>query len=324
MGKNIFFGLVLGAIIIVLLIFGNRQPFGKRNSSFAIDPSVAVTKVEFTQGDSKLTLERDNRSEWHVNGNYEARANGITFIEKVVTGIEIKSTVTEATFEEEITKKGIEPVRVKIYEGRKVVKSYLVYKTGSNQYGNIMKTATKAKPFIVYVPGYDFDIGSAFTLNENYWRPYTLFGMMPSDISSVELKNWADTSASFKITNSAVSKTISISPSGTPSIDTTLVKRYLTYYSMVPFESWALELNEEQKVAITSQMPVFELKVIETSGKTSAITLWPRIINGELDTDRLWAKIDDNTNLVVVSYFDIDPIIKKRSYFFVDNKSLGK
>ena len=83
----------------------------------------------------------------------------------------------------EISDKGIEPVKVKVYEKRKLIKSFLVYKTPSNSYGNIMKIREGSKPFIVYVPGYEGDIGSAFTLNELFWQPYTVFNLLPSEIA---------------------------------------------------------------------------------------------------------------------------------------------
>ena len=96
--------------------------------------------------------------------------------------MKIKSPVSAELFKSEITEKGIEPVRVKVYENRKLIKSFLVYKTSSNSYGNIMKIRERSKPFIVYVPGYDGDIGSAFTLNELFWQPYTVFNLLPSEI----------------------------------------------------------------------------------------------------------------------------------------------
>ena len=122
-----------------------------------------------------------------------------SFILRILREVKIKSPVSSELFKSEITDKGILPVKIKVYEGRKLIKSYLVYKTSSNTYGNIMKMGERAKPFIVYVPGYDGDIGSAFTLSELFWQPYTVFNLLPSEIDSVKLENLADTSSSFLI-----------------------------------------------------------------------------------------------------------------------------
>ena len=36
------------------------------------------------------------------------------------------------------------------------------------------------------------------------------------------------------------------------------------------------------------------------------------------DTDRVWAKIDGTNDIFILRYFDIDPILKKKSYFFAE------
>ena len=85
--------------------------------------------------------------------------------------MKIKSPVSAELFDNEISSKNIVPVKVKVYEKGRNLKTFLVYKTSSNIYGNIMKIKERSKPFIVYVPGYEGDIGSAFTLNELFWQP---------------------------------------------------------------------------------------------------------------------------------------------------------
>ena len=51
---------------------------------------------------------------------------------------------------------------MKVSEKGKTISSFLVYKTASNKYGNIMKLREGSKPFIVFVPGNEVEIGSAF------------------------------------------------------------------------------------------------------------------------------------------------------------------
>jgi hypothetical protein len=36
----------------------------------------------------------------------------------------------------------------------------------------------------------------------------------------------------------------------------------------------------------------------------------------EVDSDRLLGKTDEKDQLFIIRYFDIDPLIKKRDYFF--------
>ena len=160
-----------------------RSPFGKNNSSFAPEPEKEISRIDFSQDGKRLTLSK-NGDNWTVNGKAEVRKSGLNFILRVLTEIKIKSPVSPDLFKSEITEKNIDPVKVRVFENGRVIKSFLVYKTNSNTYGNIMKMKESSKPFIVYVPGFEGDIGSGFTLNELFWQPYTVFDYLPSEISS--------------------------------------------------------------------------------------------------------------------------------------------
>ena len=155
----------IAVTLIVVLLLRNRLPFGKSNSSFSSESDRDITRIEFSESGKKLSLEKKGAT-WLINEKTEARKNGILFIIRILKEIKIKSPVSEEMFNSEIIEKGIEPVKIKVYDGNKLIKSFLVYKTSSNIYGNIMKIKERSKPFIVYVPGYDGNIGSAFTMSE--------------------------------------------------------------------------------------------------------------------------------------------------------------
>jgi hypothetical protein len=321
MRRLIIRGLLIGAALLLLLflLFRNRLPFGGNNSSFSCDPAHDITTIEFSAGKNKLTLVKRDAS-WLVNGKTEARKSAIVFIIRILREIEIKSPVSPDLFSSEISKKGIEPVKVKIYDGRKQLRSILVYKTGSNSYGNIMKLSESSKPFIVYVPGYDGEIGSAFTLNELFWKPYTVFNLLPSEIASVEFENHTDTSASFSI--ASVKHHIVLSSHGRElsGWDSTLVSRYLSYFAWIPFEKWDLEMTPEEKKSLLMSGPLYRITVVNQNGKKSVLTMWERNLDKGgakvKDSDRLIGKTDADSEFFIMRYFDIDPLIKKRSYFF--------
>ena len=315
--KVVFFVIFIG--LLLLFIFRNRSPFGSDNSSFASVPKNEITRIEFSSGDRRLSLEKKGDT-WVINGKTEARKNGILFIIRILEEIKIKSPVSSELFESEVAGKNITPVKVKVYEKSKLLKSFFVYKTSSNIYGNIMKIREGSKPFIVYVPGYDGNIGSGFVLDELFWQPYTVFNLLPSEIASVRFENLSDTSSSFAITNRNNHFSLSGSSAGMAGWDSTLVIRYVSYFAWIPFESWALDISNEEKKLIEASQPLYRITVNKTSGKKSVLTLWQKKTarNGipETDSDRILGKTDDRDALFIMRYFDIDPLIKKRSYFF--------
>jgi hypothetical protein len=309
----------VAVMLILILLFRSRLPFGKSNSSFACEPRFGISKIEFSQSGKKLSLER-NGDTWTINGRSEARKTGVLFILRILKEIGIKSPVSSELFESEIVAKGIKPVKVRVYEKRKLVKSFLVYKTPSNLYGNIMKISERSKPFIVCVPGFDGDIGSAFTLSELFWEPYTVFNLLPSEIASISLENLSDTASSFLISERNNQFILSTLNSGLNGWDSTLVTRYISYFARIPFEKWELEMGSDEKKKIGSQLPAYRITVTTSSGLKTVLSLWKRMWeeNGSMtiDSDRLLGKTQNNDEFFVMRYFDIDPILKKRSYFF--------
>jgi hypothetical protein len=300
-------------------MLSRRSPFGKSNSSFASEPAEEITKIEFSESGKRLTLEKKGET-WLINGKSEARKNGVLFILRILKEIKIKSPISSELFEREILSKNVIPVRVKVFEKRKLLKTFMVYKTGSNSYGNIMKMKESAKPFIVFVPGYDGDIGSGFTLNELFWKPYIVFNLLPSEIASVNLENLSDTSASFSIVNRNHHYLLSGNSGRLTGWDSALVVRYISYFAFVPFESWAFNIGESERKSIESQEPLYRVEVITTTGKRNLLILWGMVTgkNGanEVDSDRLLGKTGEKDELFIMRYFDIDPLLKKRSYFF--------
>jgi hypothetical protein len=315
--KGVLMSMVL--VLILILVFRDRLPFGAGNSSFASKPHMEITRIEFLEQGKKLSLEKTAEN-WVINKKTEARKSGILFILRILREIEIKSPLSADLFKSEITDKGIEPVKIRVFENRKLIKSFLVYKTSSNIYGNIMKIREKSKPFIVYVPGYDGDIGSAFTLNELFWQPYTVFNFLPSEIESVSFENIADTSSSFLITCRNHHFALSDRNRELTGWDSALVQRYLSYFVWIPFEKWALEMGEEEKKMVESQQPLCRISVTTSQGKKSILTLWEKMKDEQADlakdSDRLLGRTQISDEFFIMRYFDIDPLLKKRSYFF--------
>jgi hypothetical protein len=307
------------AIIIVIFFLKERSPFGGSNSSFAIDQKKAITRIEFTADTHKLFLEKKGET-WLVNGSHETRKSSIQFILKILGGLEIKSPVTPELFNNEIVNKNIVPVKVRIFQHRKLLKSFLVYKTNSNSYGNIMKLREGAKPFIVYVPGNEVEIGPAFNVNELFWQPFTVFELLPSEISSVTVENMRDPGSSFMIRNERGNFRLSDLKNDLADWDTSRVIRYISYFTHIQFESWALDISPEEKKTIRSEQPLYRITVRRTNGETSGLILWERWVNKDgskmIDSDRLWAITGTENELFVMRYVDIDPVLKKRSYFF--------
>jgi hypothetical protein len=313
--RNIVLAGTLILVLILVLITGGRRPFGGDQTQFAASPAEEITRIELSGDDKKLILEKADEK-WIVNGSQEARKSAVSFILRVVTGIKIKSPVSESLFNDELLKNDSGTVNIRVFEKNKLLTSFIVYRTSSNPYGNFMKVRTRAKPFIVSLPGFEGDIGSVFTVNELYWLSYTVFNMLPSEISEVRFHNFPDTTESFKIIALNNRWELDSFEDKAEVYDTLRLMRYVSYFAYLPFESWAFDIRESEQTRITSEIPLYRITVRKVTGDEKVLTLWEkRDSAGNVDSDRIWGLSGGNSKLFILRYFDIDPIIKNRSWF---------
>lgn len=308
--RNMIISGVLIVILVIVILLRDRSPYGKNQSYFAAIPKEEITTIEMTQGDRKLILSK-KEDEWEVGGKMETRKNEILFLLRILKEMEIKSPVSPDLFEKEITGSGIDPVKVRVFEGNRTLNSFIVYKTESNVYGNIMKKKPRTLPFIVYMPGYEGDIGSQFNVDEYYWQPYNIFNLLPSEISWVTLEDYSEPSSSFTIKKSEDMFILVDSARCPAGWDTARVKRYISYFTWVPFEDRVAD------DMVIDNDPFFRIVVGKADGGETVLTLWERFDpdTGEKDSDRLWGKTNERDEILILRYFDIDPILKKVSYF---------
>jgi hypothetical protein len=310
MKRIITISLLLVAVTAVTVLFlMHRGSSGDLKMKVA--PGTVVTKVVLQKGDEKIVL-NEKKGSRILNGKEEARKAAITFLLATLEGMEPKSPVSEKTFDELIVKFSGRPVAVRVYSGHRKVKSFIVYHFNDPDYGSVFRKSAGSTPYLVYLPGYDFDAGSVFTSETDYWRPFTVFEIMPSEIAKVKMDFSGDPSRSFVIFKD---KGIAILE-GTVSFDTTAVKRYISYFVNVPFESINTGMDKQGEASVAGSSPVFTLTVTTNDGESHVLRGWRRQSGTEADTDRLWGKLDDG-RLFVMRYLDIDPLLKKRSYFLV-------
>ncbi|MGD0583898.1 MAG: hypothetical protein ABR974_13255 [Bacteroidales bacterium] len=309
---------ITACIAVMIFLFRDHIPFGKNNTDFAVDQTTDITGIDLMRGNRKVVIRRTG-DQWTVNKTKEARKTAVLFLIKTLKAIKIKSPVSAEVFRSEIIDKKVEPVRVVVYEKRRPVRSFFVYPTASNIYGNIMKMKVISKPFIVYMPGYEENIGTHFIADELFWMPFSAFSLLPSQIESVEMQNIKDPASSFQINRDAKGFSLVDLSTRNGGWDSLKVRRFISYFTSVSFESWATDMTEAERRQIESSAPAYRIKVKTHAGKEELLTIWERVcdpVKGEMDTDRAWAEKDDGKGIFVMRYFDLDPILKKKSYFY--------
>jgi len=143
---------------------------------------------------------------------------------------------------------------------------------------------------------------------------------MPSEISSVDFENMSDTASSFNIEVTGAGYILSDKTGVLEGWDQALVSRYLSYFTWIPLESWVLDIKDQEKLKIESQQPLYRISVKTKMDTILTLMLLEKNIDRDSllirDSDRLYGKKKNQDELFVMRYYDIDPILKKKSYFF--------
>lgn len=313
MRRSYLIAVLFCALAVLIAVFLFRSEDGIKGGDFKIKPGKSVTKVILQKADSKVVLEMKN-GEWTVNGKEKARKPAIAFLLSTLEEMKPRSSVSQQLFDDLAQRNTFGPVTVKAFSGRRKITSFLVYHFNEKDYSSVVRKDSRSKPYLVSLPGYDFDPGLVFTTEADYWKPFTIFEIMPSGISEVKMDYPGDTSRSFTITCEEGRVLLKEATA----FDTVSARRYLSYFINVPFESLATGINQQEESAITTSTPYFCLSMTTISGKKYLLKGWRRFTVKDgtrvADTDRIWGKLDDG-RLFVMRYLDIDPLLRKRSYF---------
>lgn len=307
-------------LIAIVIVFKVRVPYGRSNSGFAIDWVDDVNSIRISEKDKTLLLEKSG-NDWEVNGLFIARKSAIDFILKAIASVEIKSPVSDDLYSELVEVKHIEPLRVQI-TGRKKANNYLIYKNPDSPYGSIFRKSLKSKPFFVTLPAYDIDPGYNFVTDSKFWMPYYIFNLKPDIISSVELIYKDPGMNDILIVTG--NKENSLFINGSPSVDAKQdkIRRYITYFTFIPFETWAIDSDKETVAKIINSEPEIIIKVGLSDGNKVVARFWTRLIDTPggpaPDTDRLYGALDGGSDVFIARFFDIDPLIKSAEYFISD------
>ena len=307
-------GLILFAGII--LIPSKRSPFGKLNSSFSIPLTDNITSIHIGRGENTVLLSKENGI-WLVNNHNEARSSAISFILATLGEVQIKSPVSEELFESLTDQSNTEPVVVRV-RGKGVKERFLVYRTANSGMGSVFRKSEKSLPFFMSLPGYDLDPGLAFVTDERYWLPFHVFRLEPGNIERVDLK-YRDTGREDISIEVKDSISLSVNDIIVEYPDREHIMRYLSWFSFIPFEKWATDLDPDQKGSILNSAPEIEIGLQLGDSGDLSLKLWIKYMEvgpeSEPDTDRLYGELNNSGELFVVKYFDIDPLIKSAEYF---------
>ena len=317
--------LITGAGIIYITKIGT--PFGKDDSDFAIEKINKVTKIVLTSEQGKVELIKIPEG-WQVNKRFMARENSVEFLLQVLSRLKIKSPVSDEKFLKETKTTTENVVFIEVFEQLRRIKSFFIYKVNSNSYANYARKREGANPYVLYIPGFNKPIGSLFVTKEKFWEPYIFFDYRPGMIKAVKMDYPDSPQKSFRILKTGENRYKLLQDGReVPVFDTLAIERYLSYFRNIRFVRWELGIDSVEIDSVTSTTPEFILTVTDNTGEHNTIKTYSKLVSLvdmedilTASRNEVFVKQNDEKELNVARYFDLDPVIKEIKYFLAKGK----
>lgn len=332
------------AIILVILLGSlsfwfivNKHPgtIKENLKDFAVQDTSSINKIFLADKKGReITLERKAPGQWTVNGKYNARMDAIQTLLYTINKVDVKEPVGKKAQDNVVKRLAAKAIRCEIYQNNKLTKAYYVGTETQDQTGTYMilidlNTMQPAeKPFVTYIPGFEGYLTTRYFTEEIGWRDRGVFQYNPNDIKSIKVEVPFKPEYGYEIVvkgnNDYEVKNISKNQL-LNNMDTLAVKQYLSYFQNIIFESFEVDLKEDQLDSVLRSQPLNIITVIDNSGKRNKIKLFARANkkgavadNGkpfEFDPDRMDALLDNGKDFVIVQYLTFGKLMPPPDYF---------
>ena len=318
------------AIIVILTIISGYLLLTERKGSynpsdldFAIDDTSAIRTVEISTGARTLVLGRE-ASSWKVNGIYPVRAERISGLMMLISRLEVSTPVSVSL---------VEQVRDCLFrEGRLVTillddgssKSYRVCSGKGPEEDTYMMLVQSDIPFIMEVRGYrNAGLEELYALETEYWRDHVILNFLPDEIEYISVEHRLDPGTSFHLQRNEAG-TFDLAGGVLPETwlqpDPDNLAQYLQYFTRVGFEDYTDIQQLSEKAIRMGEESDHILKISSSKGGQILIrfySIYTIDSKGIImpDLNRLLARINDEEELLLVKYMEIDPVLKPFSYF---------
>jgi len=300
---------ILAVVLVVAgyLLVKNILSEKTSSSTIALSSSSEIDKIIIspTTG-SEITLNKD--ATWKINSKFEANIQSVDFLLQALSGIQISGISTENT-----TSNG---TVVQLFAKGKLIKKYNILDYSDDKKATLIQVDNSEKQVYVAVPGMISNLHKRIVTDPLYWRTKKIISLRANEIKSVSV-SYQQARKTYKIQNENQINLQNINGEKIE-INQEKANQYLGYFSNISFEKAITTLTKKQKDSLLRQPPVFTLEVVDNKGVSNTIKGYPRPDENEdenIDMNKFTALINNDSEVVIMKYYDLDLILKSVEYF---------
>ena len=294
-----------------------------RNRPYNIDEfrldqkdTIAITSILIESNLSKTKLSKSGE-QWKVNENYLANQLLVKKLLRILVNIEMEILVPEPqrdSITEYLKEKSI---RLIINKGENIIHELWIGPYDEKRKSTLVMNKEMIPAYVIAV-GIERNISKFIRPETLLWRNKLIFDINPDSILSIELIDFRKKSNSFIINRNAGKSSIYDEYHHEVAFEKVKLERYFSYFNNIIFDSFADSLSSETNDFIINQEALYSIKITDKNGLDTNLKLYPKKLNknsNESDLNVVYGLINSQKPLVIISYFQIDPILKDINYF---------
>jgi len=326
-------------LLLILLIIASIMYFSKKDSTirrelrdFAVKDTSLVHKIFMTNKENNTVLLERKDFHWQVNSQYKARQDGINVLLRTIGRMAVKSPVSKSSQANIITQLATNSTKVEIYDKHdKLIKVFYVGSATSDNQGTYMVLENSSVPFIMHLPGFFGYLSSRFFIDEHLWRCKEIVNYNYHDIASVNITYPSNKNKSYTAYKDGPNqfRLIDANNNSITNFDTIALKEYFGRFRNINYESLLYDFPIFIKDSIFKSVPYAKIKINDINNSSIELNTWirPNIEENlkwdgtsyESDPDRMWSVLPNDTHIITLQFFVLDPILKDPSFFLKKN-----
>lgn len=324
--------LVIAFVLIALcgyFIFTTRTGTIKKElKDFAVADTASIDKLFLAdRKGNKVTLIKKSPGEWIVNNKFKARNDVLNTLLYTIKSIELRSPVGKAAFDVVVKELAATGVKIEIYSGDKVLKTYYVGGPTQDLYGTFMFMEGSSVPFVMQIPGFDGYLSTRYVTLEEDWRDHNLIGFNEATLQELRIHDNEDPKNSFRLVKSGDEFSFFTPDNNSRPVPLLESQRnaYLQLYNRnINYEFVEKNLDKTHKDSVLQSVPFKILSITGTDNKTTTLSIYRMPVTERTqipldpetgkqipyDRDRMYGVINNDTTLLIIQYFVFNKLFK--------------
>ncbi len=320
--KNLFY--IIPALIL-MLIAGyvyhqrNTSTLSFRESQLFEFDSSKVQMIRFEAYNASLLLEKTDAG-WMVNNTYQLDPAKFKALYDAHKRLSFQAPASMQLMERLKNIPDVKKVHIHMNISGKTRSFTMVFDTIGNT-GTYVTIPPKDKYYQVFLPGYPRkNLTYLYPADPGFWRDRTLLALNPEEIQRISLVYPRRPLASFELNLSGNTVAASNQQIQIPNnkINKDHVQQYLGYYAQVDFKMVLDTLSEKQMSTIMQSQPEAHISIVTKGQRDIEITVFNKLLEldpAKLDPDHVYVKHSNFNSIVLMSFIEIAPLLKKIDYF---------